>query len=218
MAKRPVFIPLRSGSKLVDEVPISFYWHAGMAPIQKKKNVVELHEAASKVGLSNLLEISSKSDREIGRKLSAFYQVISFNGHNVPLECIYQGSKVFENGGPFTDLFWASPRDAKRDSRLAESGRLTGFEFDGKSFSLEPMTAFYDWLYLNAIYPERVWLKRLSKLDGFTDIEFNPEKSVNCQARSCALFVSLQGRDVLDEALRSFEAFCDRAYHQSGLV
>jgi hypothetical protein len=47
----------------------------------------------------------------------------------------------------------------------------------------------------------------LSKIDGFTDIEFNPEKSVNCQARSCAFFVALEKRDLLDEAMSSFENF-----------
>jgi hypothetical protein len=56
----------------------------------------------------------------------------------------------------------------------------------------------YDWLYINAIYPHREWLVRLNRYAGFTDIEFNPERSVNCQARSCALFVSLMTKGLLD--------------------
>jgi hypothetical protein len=38
-------------------------------------------------------------------------------------------------------------------------------------------------------------LARLNKYVGFTDIEFNPSKSINCQARSCALFVSKEASD-----------------------
>src|SRR5688572_17405993 len=58
------------------------------------------------------------------------------------------------------------------------------FRFNGYSFPLEPKTVFYDWLYINAIYPHREWLQRPCKDAGFTDIEFNPSKSINCQARS----------------------------------
>ena len=29
----------------------------------------------------------------------------------------------------------------------------------------------------------------LNEFDAFTDIEFNPKRSFNCQAKSCALFV-----------------------------
>ena len=64
------------------------------------------------------------------------------------MECAYQGSKVFERGGPYTDLYSVDVRTAKRDPRLKESGRLTGFLFEGFKFPLEPKTVFYDWLSL----------------------------------------------------------------------
>lgn len=209
MAERPIFVPLTEGRRLFVEVPIDFRWHPGMAPSQKRKNVEELHEAAKKRGLNNLLEVSSKSELEIGRRLSAFHQKVEVDGKQVPLECVFQGSKVFQNGGPFTDLFWAEPKEARRDDRLQESGRLVGFRFAGRDFPLSPPTIFYDWLYANSIFPARDWLKRLARLDGFTDIEFNPEKSLNCQARSCAIFVALEQRGHLDEAMSSFEKFRD---------
>ncbi|TSD85191.1 hypothetical protein FFK22_028570 [Mycobacterium sp. KBS0706] len=209
MAERPVFVPLKSGRRLVSEVSIAFRWQPGMAPSQKRKNISALHQAASDRGLQYILEISSKSEREIGRRLSAFHQKIEVSGYLVSLESAFQGSKVFEKGGPFTDIFHLDPRSAKRDLRLRESGKLLHFSFEEEIFPLTPPTIFYDWLYINAIYPERNWLRRLSKIDGFTDIEFNPEKSVNCQARSCALFVSLESRGLLDEAITSFESFKD---------
>ncbi len=208
MAERPVFVPTKEGQALVQEVPISFRWHPGMAPSQKRKNVLALHVAASDHGLTHLLEVSSKSEREIGRRLSAFHQKVQLSdGRTVALECAFQGSKVFRNGGPFKDLFDVDPRDAKRDLRLRESGDLVRFEFEGKMFPLNPKSVFYDWLYANAIYSERDWLRRLGKLHGFTDIEFNPDRSVNCQARSCAFFVALESRGLLDEAMGSFARF-----------
>lgn len=208
MAERPVFVPNDHGQCLVSEVPISFKWHPGMAPSQKKKNVLELHHAAHARGLIKILEVSSKSDLEIGRRLSAFHQKVELkDGRAISLESAYQSSKVFENGGPFLDLLDMEPRDAKRDHRLKESGNLIRFEFDGNSFPLYPKSLFYDWLYANAIFKERKWLRRLEALDGFTDIEFNPEKSINCQARSCAFYIALARRGVLDEAMSSFSNF-----------
>ena len=43
--------------------------------------------------------------------------------------------------------------------------------------------------------------------DIFTDIEFNDKRSINCQARSAALFVSLTKRGMLDEMLNNLEKF-----------
>jgi hypothetical protein len=207
MAQRPVFIPLPESGALVSEIVVDFAWHAGMAASQKKKNVIALHDMAAERGLSPLLEISSKSEREIGRKLSAFNLKVEIEGQITTLECAFQGSKVFENGGPFTDLYWTDSREAKRDTRLRESGNLIGFRFEGRDFPLSPSTAFYDWLYIRALYPHRDWLTRLNKCAGFTDIEFNPGKSINCQARSCATFLALQQQGKLAEATASFSYF-----------
>ena len=199
MARRPVFLPLPPAEqRLVEEISLEFGWHPGFAPIQKMKNVTALHEAASTSGLSPLLEISTKSGDKLGRHLSAFHlKVKSDRFGNMPLECAFQGSKVVERGGPFTNLYAVDGKTAKRDPRLRDSGRLIRFEFDGVVFEREPKTAFYDWLYLNAVFPYREWLERLSGYKGFTDIEFNPSRSINCQARSCALFVALMWRNQL---------------------
>jgi hypothetical protein len=73
MAERPVFLPATTGTLLIEEVPIRFHRHPDLAPSQKKKNVAELHQAALARGLGPLLEISSKSELEVGQKLSAFH-------------------------------------------------------------------------------------------------------------------------------------------------
>jgi hypothetical protein len=173
-----------------------------------------------------MLEISSKSEDKLGQHLSAFHlKVHEDRLGEIRLEAAFQGSKVFEHGGPYTDLYPAEGREAKRDSRLQNSGQLTAFRFNNYSFPLEPKTTFYDWLYVSAIYPHREWLERLYKYDAFSDIEFNPAKSINCQARSCALFVALMKEGLLQEAIGSPEGFVHllRRYHyrpqtQSGVV
>lgn len=207
MAERPIFLPLVEGARLVDEIAVQFVWHSGMAPSQKKKNVLALHEAAARLGIGPLLEISSKSEDEVGRRLSAFHLKLTIDGMETTLESLYQGSKVFERGGPFVDLYAATSRDAKLDPRMKESGRLIGFRLQGQSYPLTPKSAFYDWLYITALYPHQEWLKRLHKLAGYTDIEFNPQRSVNCQARSFATFIALQKRGYIKEALKSFASF-----------
>jgi len=208
MAQRPVFVPRTDGQRLVEEVPITFVWHKGMAPSQKKKNVLELHEAAKAKGLHRLLEVSTKSDEKLGQRLSAFNLKVEIAGlGKVPLESAYQGSKVFSGGGPFTDLYTREAREAKKDERLKASGSLVGFRFADVSWGLEPKTAFYDWLYLRSLFEFSDFLQRLFGYDGFTDIEFNPETSLNCQARSCALLVSLMKKHLLSKAVEDRETF-----------
>jgi len=208
MAERPIFVPSQKPGRLVDEISVSFLWHSGLAPSQKKKSIQELHSAAAKRGYEPLLEVSTKSEEKLGQRLSAFNLKTELDdGGIISLECAFQGSKVFENGGPYTDIFGADSRDAKRDARLSSSGGLIGFRFEGQDFPLTPKTAFYDWLYIRSLYPHREFLERLHRYAGFTDIEFNPTKSINCQARSCATYVALDRLGLLDECVRSSERF-----------
>lgn len=210
MADRPIFIPDTDGKRLVKEISISFVWNPGLAPVQKKKNVAALHAAAAQKGIKPILECSTKSDVLLGVRLSAFNLKVSTDSFgDIPLECAFQGSKVFQNGGPYVDLFHKDSREAKQDIRLKTSGNLTSFKFEGQEFSLVPKTAFYDWLFVKSLYQHREYLLRLHEYAGFSDIEFNPERSINCQARSCALFVSLQKKNLLDEVYNSAKRFIE---------
>ncbi len=210
MAERPIFVPVESGFQLILEKSVSFQWHSGMAPSQKKKNVAALHASAIKIGISPLLEVSTKSDEQIGLRLSAFnLKVETTEGWTIPLESAFQGSKIFKFGGPFHDMYGKTGYEIKKDERLKSSGTLQGFYFDGLEWELEPKTAFYDWLYIHAVHREPDLEENLKKYAGFTDIEFNPLKSINCQARSCALYVSLLRRQALRDVLRDRQAFLD---------
>jgi len=208
MAERPIFVPAPESPELVKELYFQIKWHSGFAPVQKEKNISELHQAAARLGFKDLLEISSKSKSDRGQHLSAFYMKVKLSdGREIPLECAFQGSKTFERGGPFTDLYWKEPKEAKRDPRLKESGPLKSFQFEGFTWPLEPKTVFYDWLYITFLKRYRDWTPKLYAYGGFTDVEFNPHRSINCQARSCALFLSLLKKDVLDEATQSPQDF-----------
>jgi hypothetical protein len=210
MAKRPIFIPQSSGDHFVLEKEIEFSWNPGFAPVQKKKNISALHQGAAEKGLSPLLEVSTKSDQLLGVKLSAFNLLIKLdNSEEIPIECAFQGSKLFENGGPFRDIYGKSTREAKRDERLKTSGSIIGFSFQGIDFPSEPKTAFYDWIYLKALLNALDNASELDQFTGFTDIEFNPQKSINCQAKSCALFVALRKRGKLEKAIESTESFLE---------
>lgn len=215
MANRPVYIPkLFSESPGVIVKDVGFKWFPGISKSQKQKSISSLHEAAGKLNIppvSPVLEISSKSEIELGVALSAFNLMIATKKRkkSFSVETAFQSSKVFEKGGPYIDLLDGTPRQAKKDIRLKESGNLMKFRFFSKDFPLIPRTLFYDWLYINALHQNEELSDQVVSYRGFTDIEFNPKKSINCQAYSAALYVSLRNIGVIDEALESPESFIE---------
>jgi hypothetical protein len=211
MAKRYVYLPNLTGKVLVAPVAVEFRWVAGMAVSQKQKSIRSLHEAAAKINISKVLEISSKSENPLGVKLSAFnLHLTTPSGLNIPVENAFQASKVFQHGGPYLDLLQATPREAKKYPQLSTSGDLKEFRLEGQDWPTWPLTAFYDWLYLSALRQSPRLAEQLLAFDGFTDIEFNPERSLNCQAASAALFVALSRRDELEAATMNRDAFLAR--------
>lgn len=204
MAKRPIFVPDFNGFPYVDAIDVEFKWHPGFAKSQLQKSIASLHETADKLNkISPILEISSKSTSRLGVSLSAFNLLLKTpNGQEMSVECAYQGSKVFENGGPYHELYLGSSLAAKTDERLHNSGNLVAFNFCGEGFPTEPKTAFYDWLYMTGLYQKKeVFVKDLEVFQGFSDIVFNPNRSINCQARAAALFVSLSKNGLMDEKI-----------------
>src|SRR5271157_4661235 len=103
MAERSIFVSKPESDELVREIFFQVKWHSGFALVQKDKNIEELHNAARLAGYQNLLEISTKSKSERGRHLSAFHMTADTkDAGTIKLELAFQGSKVFERGGPFT--------------------------------------------------------------------------------------------------------------------
>ncbi len=214
MATRPIFIPTNNQKELFQEQSIEFKFFNGFSITQKAKSILSLHENANTLGFKNILEVSSKSSEELGHKLSAFNLMIETDEYgSISIESAFQGSKVFEHGGAYHDIYLKDSLSAKRDPRIKNSGDLKCFTFEGETWGLEPKSAFYDWIYINALYPHIETIKdELIKYDAFTDIEFNPKKSINCQARTCAILVSLINLDLIDDAMKDKDCFIDIVY------
>jgi hypothetical protein len=209
MANRPVFIPSDDLINPVLVESIEFDWYAGMAISQKQRSIQSLHEKAKEMlKLNSILEVSSKSKIEIGRNLSAFKLQINLkDGSSMPVENAFQGSKVFEDGGPFTELYFTETIKIKKDVRLQKSGNLIKFVFEGSDWPIEPKTVFYDWLYIQALSQSVGLVDQLLEFDAFTDIEFNPKKSFSCQAKTIALYVHLlrhKKTDVIKSSPKEF--------------
>lgn len=206
-AVRPIFIPNRETVGVIEQ-NVEFDWHLGMSAEVRKRSVRSLHQVAESLGFSPILEASSKSEQEIGIQLSAFYLT---NVKGYPVENLFQSSKVFEQGGPYRDLLTVTPREAKKDERLRTSGAMTKFVFNQREFPLEPKSLFYDWLYLNVLFsPKNTVLRETffqRHYNAFSDIEFNPEKSFSCQARTLALCVSLHENNAVQDFIADPVAF-----------
>lgn len=198
---RPVFMPRVTSDNLVKTDMVRFERHVGFASRQKKKSINDLHQVIrKKYGFNHVLELSSKS----GNKLSFLLSPLSLqltdahDGKQYSVENAFQASKVFEHGGPYVDLLSAPPRQAKKDERLTTSGALIGYNYFGMEWSVEPLTVFYDWLYVNALKQNANLHEEVMQYQAFTDITFNPKKSIHCAAYALAMFVALNKRALLD--------------------
>ena len=211
MAKKRYF-KINSDFTSIEKKLIEYTYHKGFAVSQKVKNINSIHEAIKEREKDAvILEVSSKSQDDLGVKLSAFNLSISAGKRTKTVESIFQGSKVFENGGPFKDLITKSSLEAKKDPRIKASGDLVGFEYNGEQWPLNPTTLFYDWVYIHIldinVQDEKISLKELLKYNTFTDVEFNQNKSLNCQAGAVALYLVLHQQNLLDKYLYDKEKF-----------
>lgn len=208
MAIRPVFEVGKE--KCVRVESYEFKWYPGFAKSQKQKSVQDLHlKYLEKNNNKKILEISTSSTKELGVKLSAFNLMIKDRkGKEIcSVESLFQSCKKFENGGPYKDIMNKSSIEAKKDIRLRESGDLVCFFYKNEEWELEPKTQFYDWIYINALHQNGNLKEEILQYDAFTDIEFNPNKSVNCQAKSAALYVWLSKHNIINNIIESKENY-----------
>lgn len=191
LARRPAWT-IRSDSVICEE--FEFEWNGGFAIVQKQKNIANLHAAIREQTKERALEISSKGMIPLGKEIGAF----SLKYHGGSLENIFQSSKKYELGGPYKDLLTVTPKEAKQDERHRNSGKLLAFCIDEEEWPLEPKTLFYDYIYIKALVQNYGTKLELMEYDWFTDIEFNPKKSINCQARSVAIYKLLQKKSMFE--------------------
>lgn len=214
MATRPVF-EAEIKSPFYKETNVDFVWNKGMNIKQKQKNIVAIHNEFNSINpQKRVLEISSKSLQKEGTKLSAFVlrKFVPSLQKSIPVENLYQGGKVFENGGPYLDLYDVPAIKAKTDDRLHLSGETVGFCYEGRVYPVKVFQSFYDWLYINALIENPELSNPLLQYDAFTDIVYNPKKGTSCQARSAAIFVSLSRMGLLN-AVEDYDYFVRTVYN-----
>ena len=211
MAKRPVFVA-KAVWPFCEVIETQFTFFNGFAISQKQKSVKSLHDSFKKAFPMEVLEISTKSTEELGARLSAFNLTTDMGDREISLECAFQGSKCFENGGPYKDIYEMTPLEAKKDPRLKESGNLIGFELHGTHFSNEPKDFFYNWIYSKALFEHKEYLQELLKYGAFTDIEFNPARMLNCQAKAVATVVGLIRAGLLEACMADQSVFLEKVY------
>lgn len=182
MATRPAYL-IHNGKVVRQDY--EFTWISGLSASQKQKCALSLHEAIRCTDASaNVLEVSTKSNVPLGVTMSAFNLMLD----GFHLENVFQSGKVFAYGGPYPDLLYKHPREAKHEPRLRTSGELVGFRYQGVDFPTMPQTLFYDYIYIKAVQqsltPDEI--HQILDYNYFTDIEFNPAKSINTQAKTAA--------------------------------
>lgn len=215
MAKRYVYIV--DSNNEFQKVEVNFEWFPGFSKVQKQRSVKSLHNSFSQYHNQNVLEVSTASTKELGVALSAFnLKVETKKGYHFTVEQLFQTSKVFKSEGVQTKLLeegMDSKNVKKRMRELHETDELTGFECFGRFFKLKPETLFYNWLYIQALVNNPELSREILEYNAFSDISFNPQKSINCQAEACAIYVMLKRKNNLDEALKSTEDFEEIVYN-----
>jgi hypothetical protein len=214
-------------------------WQQRQRSSDEMANAIAAKYSRIGISTSQILEISTAShNHELGCALSALnlQYTDSVTGITRPVENWFQASKVFGNHeveyGPYTELL--NIEKPKKFLNGGHSGKQTGLENDplfqriqseivGRSlvkfsmssidYPLIPRSAFYDYIYIQALSQEQNehLASKLTDYRIFTDIMFNPgtgkNKKYNTQARSCAIFVALSNKGTLSEALLSFDSF-----------
>lgn len=216
MAERSVFVS-KEVFPYFEEKHVEFDWFGGFALSQKRKCAIGLHQNfLMEHPEHKVLEISSASLYKLGTQLSAMNLSKRTSDGVRVLESVFQGSRIYGKGddkvGPFTYCYDLPGRESKKEVK-AKSGGLHSYEyiFDGMTFyaPAHHISQFYDFLYLNALLePENEEVKNML-LEGvytaFTDLA---TKSLNCQARSCAIFVGLVKAGKID-MVRDYETYLE---------
>ena len=229
----------------VETKEINFAFYSGFAPIQKIKSRDSMHKSILKQEPNaKILEVSTKSDDEFGKKLSAFNLMID----NRPFECAFQESKRFkisdsiitnieldtkgngkismdisdrlvrENDAYYLEPISDNPRELKSllkaFMKANKRAKLSHFVYKGEIFEINAGVAnsesyFYDFLYFRALRENfsKSEIRQILQYSIFTDIEFNHKVSINCQARSCALYHYALLNDKVDFYVESREKF-----------
>ena len=215
MANRKVYVS-KTIYPFYEEVSVNFEWFPGFATVQKQKSELSLHlnylaavshnKAPEKSEMSEeqnykILEISSKSRNDLGKKLSAMSLKKQTKSGLAYVESVFQSSAIYldkktsQQIGPFPEYQSIDGRTCKKTIKNLSEGMVRiGYEYDGIHFDISKghPSLFYDYIYITSLLEEQNQPMVKALLDGkyiaFTDLA---TKSINTQARSAAIFVGM---------------------------
>lgn len=214
MAEKSVFIS-KVEYPFFEEVHVNIDWFGGFALSQKRKCQIGLHQNfLMEYPKEKILEISSSSLVSLGAKLSAMHLSKRTLKGITTVESAFQSSRIYSDGikriGPFPEYRFLSGRECKKlVKEAAKEMHSYQYELDGLTFyaPVHHISQFYDFLYLNALLEaenEEVKNKLLQEnYTAFTDLA---TRSLNCQARSAAIFVGLVRAGLIDE-VRDYSSY-----------
>lgn len=214
MAEKSVFIS-KTEYPFFEEVNVNIDWFGGFALSQKRKCQIGLHQNfLMEYPDEKVLEISSASLVSLGSKLSAMNLSKRTQRGLTTVESAFQSSRIYSDGertvGPFPEYLFLPGRECKKLVKEASEGMHSyRYEFDGLTFYSPAwhISQFYDYIYLNALLePENEEVRELLLKEGYTSFTDLATKSLNCQARSAAIFVGLVRAGMIDE-VRDYDSY-----------
>ncbi len=214
MAEKSVFIS-KTEYPFFEEAHVNIDWFGGFAMSQKRKCQIGLHQNFLKAYPDEkVLEISSTSLMSLGSRLSAMKLSKRTQKGLTTVESAFQSSRIYSDGvrtvGPFPEYLFLAGRECKKLVKEASEGMHSyRYEFDGLTFYAPAwhISQFYDYLYLNAILePENEEVREQLLNEGYTAFTDLATKSLNCQARSAAIFVGLVRAGRINE-VRDFDSY-----------
>ena len=214
MAVRSIFVS-KEEYPFFEEIQVEFDWFAGFALSQKRKCQISLHRNfLARYPEQKPLEVSSASLYRLGTKLSAMNLCKRTEKGLTTVESAFQSSRIYGSGdetvGPFPEYLFLPGKECKKKVKEQSKGMHSDrYLFDGMEFYAPAyhLTLFYDFLYLNAMLePENAEAREEFQSGGYTAFTDLATKSLNSQARSCAIFAGLTRAGRIGEA-KNYESY-----------
>lgn len=208
MAERGVFI-CKDTYPFFEEVRVQFDWFPGFALSQQRKSQISLHSNfLAAYPEQKVLEVSSASLYSLGAALSAMHLKKCTKAGVTSVESAFQASRIYGiHGeiGPFPDYLLLPGKECKKLVKEKSQGLHSyGYLYEGSKFHAPAhfISLFYNFLYLNALCEkENKDVAEMLLSQGYTAFTDLATLSLNCQARSAAIFVSLVRNGQIGEVM-----------------
>lgn len=197
----------------IEERNYNFEWFMGCSVAQLRRSIRALHKEIRNSGYGKIIEVSTKSEDEIGRKLSPLNLMVCIDDESLPMESYYQGSKVFDDNGckiKLSECEHILPWKTKqfiRETVKERNLKLVEFDFKGNKFDLSSKGMCFDYIYILGLIQNESLGDYIMNYEVFTDLMFKKETGIGCQARSCALYKYLRTNGLLENFIKNPHEF-----------